>query len=194
MPLSGALQIDLGQRLSDYHMRIYVPGLEPLITNTDSVVMIVGVPDIDLTNNELSNDSNHLNSGIKKFLEPIPSRINDNIDNSSLLNPILVHIDKLMQCEDPPISDISHAKEIMEEFALYVNIGQYSVDTPFIHINEDNCVSIEWRNSGKTLYFEIENQIAEFTKVWRDGKKTIARSGLLNRYNYKEVWEWLINE
>jgi hypothetical protein len=179
MPLSGALQADLGIRLSDYNIRVYILGFDSITINTDSVGIISDVP--NLINHELSIDSYRQYSGFKRFFEPIHSQI-------------LTNIDKLLQYEDPPISDISHAKEIIKEFALYINIDLYSIDTPFVHINEDNCVSIEWRKNGKTLYFEIENQIAEFTKVWRDGKKTIARSGILNKNNYKEVWEWLIDE
>ena len=149
MPLSGALQADLGIRLSDYNIWVYILGFDSITINTDSVGIISDVP--DLINHELSIDSYRQYSGFKRFFEPIHSQI-------------LTDIDKLLQYEDPPISDISHAKEIIKEFALYVNIGQYSIDTPFIHINEDNCVSIEWRKSVKTLYFEIENQIAEFHK------------------------------
>ena len=99
--------------------------------------------------------------------------------------------------EKPHPKDIDYAKRIMSDFISSISSKGYSLNSlelPFISNGENGGATIEWRENGRSLYFDIKYQDAEFTKVWQESKKTIVRTDNLCENDYVSVWEWILNE
>ncbi len=97
--------------------------------------------------------------------------------------------------EKPYPKDIDYAKRIMLDFISSINSAGYSLsalEMPFISNGENGGATIEWRESGRSLYFDIKHRSAKFTKVWKEGKRTIVRTNKLHKTDYVKVWEWII--
>lgn len=129
----------------------------------------------------------------------------DNI-HELLYQKILDQIDELLTkeydwddigYEKPYPKDIDYAKRIMLDFISSISSAGYSLfslESPFISNGENGGATIEWRESGRSLYFDIKYQNAKFTKVWKEGKNTIVRTYQFHKTDYVKVWEWIINE
>ncbi len=99
--------------------------------------------------------------------------------------------------EKPRPEDMENAKSVMSDFISSISSAGYSLfslETPSISNGENGGATIEWRENGKSLYFDISHQSAKCTKVWKEGKRTIVRTKKLHKSNYVKVWEWIINE
>lgn len=99
--------------------------------------------------------------------------------------------------EKPNPKDIDYAKHIMSDFISSINSAGYSLSSleePFISNGEYGGATIEWRESGRSLYFDIKYQSATWTKVWREGKRTIVRTNELRKTDYVQAWKWIIDE
>ena len=99
--------------------------------------------------------------------------------------------------EKPRPKDIDYAKRIMSDFIASISSAGYSLDSleaPFISNSEYGGATIEWRESEKSLYFDIKHQSAKWTKVWKEDKRTIVRTNKLRKTDYVQVWEWIIDE
>ena len=99
--------------------------------------------------------------------------------------------------EKPNPKDLDYAKRIMSDFISSISSAGYSLsslEAPFISNGEYGGATIEWRESGRSLYFDIKHQSVKFTKVWKEGKRTIVRTNKFRKTDYVKVWEWIINE
>lgn len=156
---------------------------------------------------DIINENHQWNLIIGQFEDNIHLGLDFNQPNyGSLYQKILDQIDELLTkeydwddigYEKPYPKDIDYAKRIMLDFISSISSAGhslYSLEAPFISNGENGGATIEWRESGRSLYFDIIHQNAKFTKVWREGKNTIVRTDKFHKADYVKVWEWIINE
>ncbi len=141
----------------------------------------------------------------KIIIGPLSSDINQS-SNDILSQKIFEQIDDLLTneydwdeigYEKARPEDIDKAKNVLSNFISSINSAGYSLfslETPSISNGENGGATIEWRENGRSLYFDINHQSTKFTKVWREGKNTIVRTKKLRKSDYVKVWEWIIDE
>ena len=141
----------------------------------------------------------------KIIIGHLPSDINQS-SNDILSQKIFEQIDALLTneydwdeigYEEPRQEDMDSAKSVMSDFISSISSAGYSLfslEIPFISNGEYGGATIEWRESGRSLYFDIKHQSATWTKVWREGPRTIVRTDELRKTDYVTVWKWIINE
>ena len=66
--------------------------------------------------------------------------------------------------------------------------------TPFISSDEDGYITVSWYREKRTLHIEIEENEAEYTKIWRVNADMKMESDFLDRDNYLTLWKWLLDE
>lgn len=109
------------------------------------------------------------------------------------VDSMISKFDILYQYENPPIDDIQYAKDFIEDFASYIDIGIHHLDMAAIKIDEDDYISIKWERDSRSLYFEIKDLCVYFTQLWFQDNQLISSDGMLAEENYRETWEWIIN-
>ena len=161
--------------------------ITPKIRSVDD---ICGNHQWNLIINQLGNEI-HLGLNISQpSYESLSQKVSDQIDE--LLTKEYDWDD--IGYEKPHPKDIDYAKRIMLDFISSVSSAGYSLEAPFISNGENGGATIEWRESGRSLYFDIKHRSAKFTKVWKEGKNTIVRTNKLRKIDYVKVWKWIINE
>ena len=115
----------------------------------------------------------------------LPSDINQSSDDI-LSQKIFEQIDALLTneydwdeigYEEPRQKDMDSAKSVMSDFISSISSAGYSLfslETPSISNGEYGGATIEWRENGRSLYLDINHQNATWTKVRREGKRTIV--------------------
>ena len=111
----------------------------------------------------------------------------------SFVYSMISKFDILYQYENPPIDDIQWTKDFIKDFASYINHGIHYLDMADTKIDEDDYISIKWKKSDRSLYFEIKDKCIYFTKLWFQDNQLISSDGTLTKEIYKETWKWLIN-
>ena len=66
--------------------------------------------------------------------------------------------------------------------------------TPFIYSDEDGYVTAEWRKGKRSLHFDVQENEAEYTKIWGTSVNMKIHTDSLNRDDYLTLWEWLLDE
>lgn len=65
--------------------------------------------------------------------------------------------------------------------------------TPFISSDEDGYITAAWHNGGRELHLEIEENQAEYTKIWGTNHDMKMEIDSLKSDNFLTLWEWLID-
>ena len=188
---------------------------ESAISTKDSILdFFVSTPDVDWYYYDYKQDNLDTIDRIYKW-----SLVTDGLENNIRLNlnfsqprsellyqKVFSQINELLTkeydwddigYEKPHPKDIDYAKHIMSDFISSISSKGYSLnllELPFISNGENGGATIEWRESGRSLYFDIKYQDAKFTTVRQEGKKTIVRTDNLRKSDYVSVWEWILNE
>ena len=115
---------------------------------------------------------------------------------------LLERFDVLAQREDnwdgyeskkPTESTILYAKNFMEEFLNSIVSAGHSWLTPFISSDEDGYITAEWYKGERELHFQIEENEAEYIKIWGTNIENEMHIDFLNRDDYLTLWEWLLD-
>ena len=86
---------------------------------------------------------------------------------------------------------LSRAQHLIEELLDSTNFAGYSWFTPFIYSDEDGYVTAEWRKGKRSLHFDVQENEAEYTKIWGTSVNMKIHTDSLNRDDYLTLWEWL---
>lgn len=94
----------------------------------------------------------------------------------------------------PTLSTLDYAKQLIEELYDYITSAGHSWLTPFISSDEDGYITAAWNKGKRALHIEIEENGAEYTKIWRTNINMKMEIDFLNRDDYLTLWEWLLDE
>ena len=94
----------------------------------------------------------------------------------------------------PTQSTLDYAKHLIEELYDYITSAGHSWLTPFISSDEDGYITAAWNKGKRALHIEIEENGAEYTKIWRTNINMKMEIDFLNRDDYLTLWEWLLDE
>jgi len=86
---------------------------------------------------------------------------------------------------------LSKAHITLESF-LYsiVYSGQLWI-TPFVSTDEDGHITIQWNNGDHELHIEIDDEGAEYIKVWGVNIEHEMHLGILKQKEFLNLWDWL---
>ena len=85
------------------------------------------------------------------------------------------------------------AENIIGELFNSIISAGHSWITPFISSDEDGYITAAWHNGERELHFEIEENQAEYTKIWGTNNDMKMKIDSLNPDNFLTLWEWLID-
>ena len=87
-----------------------------------------------------------------------------------------------------------HAKYLIEELLDTITSAGHEWLTPFISSDEDGYITVSWYREKRTLHIEIEENEAEYTKIWSVNTNMKMEADFLDRDNYLILWKWLLDE
>ncbi len=86
-----------------------------------------------------------------------------------------------------------HAKHLIEELFDSIAAAGHSWLTPFISSDEDGYITAEWYKEERELHIQIQENEAEYIKIWGINIQNEMYIDSLNRDDYLTLWEWLLD-
>ena len=91
----------------------------------------------------------------------------------------------------PTPNAINRAITTLEAFlGAVIDSGQVW-KTPFISSDEDGNITISWKNAKQELHVDINEDTAEYIKVWGANIEHEMHIGCLRPLDYTNLWNWL---
>ena len=119
--------------------------------------------------------------------------------SSSKLDVVNKKLNLLRQIEegrefDPPSDTaIENTRKILTVLIEEITFKEYLWIDPIIYSDEFGVVSVEWRLKTKVLYFDIEENDIQYTKIWGPKENVRSETDDLSIDNCLSLWKWLIN-
>lgn len=88
---------------------------------------------------------------------------------------------------------LSHAEGIIADLLSSVIEAGYIWLTPFLSSDEDGSITIEWHKGQHELHIEVNEDEAEYIKVWGTNIENEMHLDFLDKYNYLTLWDWLLH-
>ena len=85
------------------------------------------------------------------------------------------------------------AENIIGELFNSIISAGHSWITPFISSDEDGYITAAWHNGERELHLEIEENQAEYTRIWGTNHDMKMEIDSLKSDNFLTLWEWLID-
>ncbi len=93
----------------------------------------------------------------------------------------------------PTKTILVHAKLLLDGMLDSIISAGYPWFNPFISSDEDGYITAAWHNGERELHIEIEENEAEYTKIWGSSQDMKMEIDLLESDKYLTLWEWLLN-
>lgn len=88
---------------------------------------------------------------------------------------------------------LSHAEGLINDFLDVLIDEGYIWLKPFISSEEDGNVTIEWHKGNHELHIEVNEDEAEYIKVWGTNIENDMHLGSLQKSSYLTLWNWLLH-
>ena len=151
--------------------------------------------------------------GDNRAFQPHPSRAESPTANTdsgpaynTILNEILAELDNLVRWreewdeddhehepEKPSDLALSNAKRVVTELLSAAISEGKDPFTPFISYDEDDYITLAWRNGKHELYLEITEDKTQYVTVWGINIDSEMDAGVPSKDNYLTLWEWLLD-